>query len=125
MRVLIVDDSKLLRKMLRKAVIQSGLTDSEVVEAGNGEEALAVLEREPIQLVLLDVHMPVMDGETFLRRLREQDDATLSTLPVILVTTEGNQERLKAFHELGIEGYLHKPFAPEQLLELVDEALES
>ncbi len=120
-KVLIVDDSVILRRMIRKAVAHLDIDDDQVCEAGNGVEALALVDANEIRLVLLDLNMPVMDGEEFLRVLRQErkrDD-----VPVILVTTERNAGRLMRIGRLGVSGSLNKPFAPEDLVQLMDEEL--
>ena len=72
--VLVVDDSPILRTAIKKVVKLAGLGEDQIFEAGNGEEALAVLETVWIDLVLLDLNMPVMDGEEFTRQLRSREE---------------------------------------------------
>ena len=114
--ILIVDDSIILRKSIRKAVRQAGAAEESIFEAGNGQEALAVIAKTPIDLVLLDLNMPVMDGETFARALRM--DESKNHIIIVVVSTESNQERLNRLKALGVNGYLHKPFEPEDLVGL-------
>lgn len=116
-RILIVDDSPLLRKTARRAVVQAGADPARIREAGNGREALDALAVEPADIVLLDINMPVMDGYEFVEA--QAKDPTLRGLKIALVTTEGNKERLERMAQLGVTGYLRKPFAPEELRELV------
>lgn len=116
-RILIVDDSPLLRKTARRAVVQAGADPARIREAGNGREALDALAKEPADIVLLDINMPVMDGYEFVEA--QAKDPTLRGLKIALVTTEGNKERLERMAQLGVTGYLRKPFAPEELRELV------
>ncbi|MCK5943466.1 MAG: response regulator [Planctomycetes bacterium] len=117
-RILIVDDSPLLRATARRAVLQAGATADLVREAADGQQALDKLREEPADIVLLDINMPVMDGFQFVEEAVK--DPALSDLKIALVTTEGNQKRLARMTELGVEHYLRKPFEPEELRELVE-----
>lgn len=116
-RVLIVDDSPLLRATARRAALQAGIDVGQIREASNGREALDALRTEPAELVLLDINMPVMDGFQFVEE--KAKDASLANVKVALVTTEGNQKRLARMTELGVQHYLRKPFEPEDLRNLV------
>jgi two-component system chemotaxis response regulator CheY len=118
-RILIVDDSPLLRATARRAVLQAGVPAASVREAANGKEALLELAREPVELVLLDLNMPVMDGYQFVEAKAARPE--LAAVTVALVTTEGNAERLQRMRALGVTHYLHKPFAPEELRALVQQ----
>lgn len=117
-RILIVDDSPLLRATARRAALQAGATATLVREATNGQEALEKLREELADIVLLDINMPVMDGFQFVEE--KVKDPELADIKVALVTTEGNQKRLARMTELGVEHYLRKPFEPEELRELVE-----
>ena len=118
-RILIVDDSPLLRATARRAALQAGATAALVREACNGKEALERLAEEPADIVLLDLNMPVMDGVVF--AARKAQDPALADVRVALVTTEGNPKRLAKMTELGVEHCLRKPFEPEELRALVEE----
>jgi two-component system chemotaxis response regulator CheY len=111
--ILIVDDSKSMRKVILKTLRLSGFELGECLEASNGREALNVLEGKWIDLILSDVHMPVMDGFGFIRCLKEKD-ICLDT-PVVFVTTEANEDRLGELMSLGASGYIRKPFRPEEI----------
>lgn len=119
--VLIVDDSPILRTAIRKVVRLSGIEDDRIHEAGNGCEALDVLETVWIDLVLLDLNMPVMDGETFARELRKNPD--LADVAVVVVSTEANRDRLQRMQDLGVIQTLRKPFEPEDLHRLIPKVL--
>ncbi|SPF43728.1 putative chemotaxis response regulator receiver (CheY-like) [Syntrophobacter sp. SbD1] len=116
--VLIVDDSKSMRKVMLKTLQLSGFELGECLEASNGQEALDILDGRWIDLILSDVHMPVMDGIGFIRSLREQD--ICRDTPVVFVTTEANQDRLKQLMDLGASGYIRKPFRPEDIRALLN-----
>ncbi len=119
--VLIVDDSPILRKAIKKVVKLAGLEEDRIHEAGNGQEALEILETVWIDLVLLDLNMPVMDGEQFAQELRRRPD--LKDVAVVIVSTEANKERLQRLRDLGIVDSLHKPFEPEDLCKLISKVL--
>lgn len=111
--VLIVDDSRTMRQVIKKALGLSGFKVGECLEAGNGQEALEVLSRSWVDLILSDIHMPVMDGFGLLQAL--QQDENWQELPVVMITTEANEERLQEAVALGAKGYIRKPFTPESI----------
>ena len=114
--VLIVDDSAVMRAMISRVLRLSGVPLAEVYEASHGEEGLRVLAERWVDLVLLDVNMPVMDGETMLRRLRAAPET--ADLPVIVVSTESSATRVQTLEALGV-AFVHKPFAPEDLRDTI------
>lgn len=116
-RILIVDDSPLLRATARRAVLQAGVAPERVREAANGKDALDQLAKEPADIVLLDLNMPVMDGYQFVEAKAQMP--ALAGIKVALVTTEGNRKRLERMTQLGVTHYLRKPFEPEELRALV------
>ena len=111
--VLIVDDSATMRALVRKVLSISGLELGECFEGANGLEGLKILEQNWVDLVLSDLHMPEMDGAAFVKALRKNQ--MWQTIPVVLITTEGRQEVLAPFFEQGIQGYIRKPFHPEDI----------
>ncbi len=111
MKVLIVDDSKAIRQIEYRYLKEMGF---KVVEATNGEEALKVLKENPdIQLILLDWHMPVMNGYEFLKKIRASPE--WSHIKVIMVTTENQQKSVLEALMAGVNEYLMKPFDREML----------
>lgn len=119
--VLIVDDSTILRTAIRKVVRLAGVEDDRIHDAGNGREALEVLETVWIDLVLLDMNMPVMDGEQFATELRKNPD--LADVAIVVVSTEANRDRLQRMRDLGVIDILRKPFEPEDLHRLIPKVL--
>ena len=117
-KVLIVDDSPILRRAVKKAVLQAGVDESQIREAGNGAEALAVFEALDVALILLDLHMPVLDGVGFLKELAARHKG--AKVDVVIVSTESNEQRLQEVRALGARDVLRKPFEPEQLREYVE-----
>jgi two-component system chemotaxis response regulator CheY len=124
--VLIIDDSAAIRKILQRVLRQTGLAIGKVLEAGDGAEALTALgvgvtspdgakTEAKVGLVLCDINMPNMDGLEFLRTLKE--DAQWKDLPVVMVSTEGSQDKVLQAVGLGAAGYVRKPFTAEQIKE--------
>lgn len=120
--VLLVDDSETMRAMIRRVIMLSGFEAENVYEAGNGREALRVLDENWVDLVLSDIHMPEMDGLELLRHLSR--DPVLSRLPVIMVTSEGSEEPLREAMALGARACIQKPFTPERVRQVLLQQLE-
>lgn len=112
LNVLVVDDSAVMRAMIRRTLSLSGIALGEIHEAANGVEALERLGAHWVDLALLDVNMPVMDGEELLNRIRASEE--WRSLAVIIVSTESSDTRLARLRAHGVE-IVHKPFTPEQL----------
>lgn len=118
-RVLVVDDNHVNRDLLRIRLEREGYL---VEEAGNGELALAALRRERIDLVLLDVMMPVLDGIETLQAIK--GDPHLRDIPVIMVSAVGELDTVARCMEQGADDYLTKPFNPVFLKARVRGSLE-
>ena len=121
--VLIVDDSAAIRKILMRTLAQTDLALGDVVEAGDGNEALKMLESRNVGLVLSDINMPNMDGLQLLTTVRSRPE--WASIPVIMITTEGSQSKVMEAIELGAQGYVRKPFTAEQIKEKVSSCLNS
>ena len=112
MRILVVDDSSVMRKLVTRGLRQAGFNVDGVVEAGNGQEALGKLqEHSDIDMVLCDWNMPVMDGLAFVKSVRSSGQ----TIPIVMVTTEGGESKVNAAIEAGANGHIKKPFTPDML----------
>ncbi|MDO5515937.1 MAG: response regulator transcription factor [Clostridium sp.] len=114
--VLIVEDELRIRFLLRDYLLKD---DFNVFEASNGEEGLFMFSTQKIDLVLLDIMMPVMDGLTMLEKLRE-----VSTVPVILLTAKGEEEDKLQGYDYGADDYITKPFSPKVLIAKVKALLK-
>jgi len=116
-RALIVDDSSVMRKIVERSLRQAGLDLSSVIEAGNGAEALGLLDSHQVDLILSDINMPVMDGLEFVRQIQTVEK--LRGIPVVMITTEGSESNVVQALSLGAKGYIRKPFTPDQVKEHV------
>lgn len=115
MDVLIVDDSAAIRKILQRVLRQTEMPIGTIHEAGDGIEALALLEKQTVGLILSDINMPNMDGLEMLGKIKSND--AYKAVPVIMITTEGNQNKVMEAVALGAAGYVRKPFTTEQIKE--------
>jgi two-component system chemotaxis response regulator CheY len=116
-RALIVDDSSVMRKIVERCLRQAGIELNQVLEAGNGAEALSVLKDNPVDLILCDINMPVMDGLEFVKQLAGVPNA--KGVPVVMITTEGSEAHVVQAISCGAKGYIRKPFTAEQVKEHV------
>jgi len=115
--IMIVDDESRMRKLIRDFLTQK---DYKVIEAENGEAAINFFEekKEKIDLILLDVMMPKLDGWSVLRQIRQQ-----SNVPVIMLTARGEEQDELFGFELGVDEYISKPFSPKILVARVQAIL--
>lgn len=115
--VLIVDDSTVIRHMVKRTMELAGLDIGNVFEASNGIEALAQLNDHDVAVMLVDINMPTMNGIQLLTRMKDND--RLRGIPIVIVSTEGSKERIAQLEEIGAFGYIRKPFQPEQLRDVL------
>jgi len=115
-RILIVEDSVTMRQLLCFAIKRVG--EVEIIEAGNGLEGLKVLKTEQdIDIVLVDINMPVMDGFKLIGHIRH--DLKMESLPIIIITTESKPETLEKARSLGVNHYITKPIRQSDVVEKV------
>ena len=116
--VLVVDDEARMRKLIKDFLSQKGYS---ILEAGDGEEALKVFEEKQnsIDLILLDVMMPKLDGWSVLRQIRQT-----SKVPIIMLTARGEEQDELFGFELGVDEYISKPFSPKILVARVEAILK-
>ena len=115
-KMLVVDDSSLIHQMYRLVMTRY---NCEILDAMNGQEALDILAlQNDIQLILLDINMPVMNGLQFLEKASVLGIAR--RIPIIVISTEGKEEDTIRCLKLGARGYLKKPFNPSDLHDLID-----
>jgi two-component system, chemotaxis family, chemotaxis protein CheY len=110
--ILVVDDSAVMRAMIIRILRLTGLSLGEVYEAPNGREGLKVLDEKWVDLALVDINMPVMNGEEMIDSVRSSQST--ADLPIIVVSTESNVERVETIRRKNVE-FVHKPFTPEVL----------
>ena len=112
MKVLVVDDSQIMRRIMSGALAKVGVKD--VIEAADGQEAVAsVSANDDIGLVLMDWNMPTMSGIEALKKIRAGGNA----VPIVMVTTESEQDKVLEAIKSGANDYLAKPFGPKDLKE--------
>jgi two-component system, chemotaxis family, chemotaxis protein CheY len=121
--VLVVDDSAAIRKILQRVLRQTGMAIGAIHEAGDGQEAMAVLAQHPVHLILSDINMPKMDGLQLLASLKISPD--WRAIPVVMITTEGGEAKVAEAVRLGAAGYVRKPFTADQIKEKLTDILET
>ena len=115
--VLLVDDSSTMRKIIGRSLRQAGISFDNIFEAGDGLEALAILEKERVDIVLSDINMPNMDGIAFLREKSTRDD--IKDIPVLMISTETGDDIIGEAKSLGAVGAIKKPFTPDKVNEIL------
>jgi two-component system chemotaxis response regulator CheY len=120
--ILVVDDSAAIRKILQRVLRQTGMAIRAIHEAGDGQEALALLAEHRVDLVLTDINMPKMDGLQLLASLKAS--AQWHSTPVVMITTEGGETKVAEAVKLGAAGYVRKPFTADQIKEKLVGILE-
>ncbi len=116
LNVLVVDDSAVMRTMILKTLNLAGLPIGSVHEAANGQEGLDVLNDNWVDVIFVDINMPVMDGEEMIDKVR--GNPAWEDLPIVVVSTEGSQTRIERLEQKGTT-FIHKPFAPETVRDIV------
>ena len=119
--VLIVDDSKSMRGVIKKILSISGFKMDRCFEAGNGKEALNVLADDWVDVIMSDINMPEMNGFELLEELQKDD--LLKNIPVVVITTESSDERMQNALKLGAKGFIKKPFLPEDIKRILHEVI--
>jgi two-component system chemotaxis response regulator CheY len=115
MRILTVDDSRTILAMLHHTLANAGF---EVLQAQDGQQGLAVLERERVDVVITDINMPVMDGIQFIKHVRAS--GAHQSLPILILTTETSQDKRDQGRAAGGTGWIVKPFDPEKLISVIN-----
>jgi two-component system, chemotaxis family, chemotaxis protein CheY len=125
--VLVVDDSAAIRKILQRVLRQTGMAIRTIFEAGDGQEALDLLGKQRVALVLTDINMPKMDGLQLLAALKASD--AWRDIAVVMITTEGGEAKVGEAVRLGAAGYVRKPFTADQIKEklagILDQAVRA
>jgi two-component system chemotaxis response regulator CheY len=119
LNILIVDDSAMMRAMIKRAVGLSGVDVAAIHEAANGQDALAVLEAHPIAALFTDINMPIMSGTELLRRVAAK--SCWNHIVRVIVSTDGSAARREEVRNLDVRLYVDKPFAPEVIRDVLAE----
>lgn len=119
--VLIVDDSPAMRSFVKRVVDLSGFETGAYFEADNGRAALELLNKEWVDVILTDINMPIMNGHEFVQALSANE--AFRSIPVLVVSTDRTEDRVREMIALGAKGYVKKPFHPEELKEELERVL--
>jgi two-component system chemotaxis response regulator CheY len=118
---LIVDDSSVMRRMVRRTMELTDLPIGQVHEAGNGREALALLDAHSVDIVFTDINMPVMNGAELLRELLRRSDTVCAR---VVISTDGSDARRAEVEGLDVDWYLEKPLRPEVMRDVLSRVAE-
>src|SRR5262249_24567921 len=119
MRILIVDDSSMMRAMIKRVINLAGVRVDEILEAANGAEALALLEAHDVKVLVTDINMPVMNGSELLRTIAQNE--RWRDLTRVIISTDGSAARRDEAADLDVRCYLEKPFSPEVLRHVLND----
>ena len=119
--ILIVDDSKIIRSVIKKTLEISGVPLGDVFEASNGLEGLTAMRENWIDLVFADLNMPVMNGLEMLDMMAQEK--LLQKTPVLICSTEGSKTRIEELFKKGVRAFIRKPITPEILRNVVKEVM--
>lgn len=114
-KILIAEDSPTMRSLIVSTI--AALGDFEIVEAANGFEALRILPREKVDLVITDINMPDINGLELVSFIK--NNANYKTTPLLIISTEGSERDREKGLSLGADAYLTKPFSPQELQRLI------
>ena len=122
-RIIIADDSATARMFIKRCLEIIGMGDAEIIEAEHGKEALAAAKEQKVDLLLTDLNMPVMDGETLVKWIKASPK--LCDLPVIVITSAGNPAKEAQLIELGAHRVLNKPVSPPVMMDALADFLDT
>lgn len=114
-KVMCVDDSSTIRMLVKKALEPEGF---EIIEAENGQDGLDKVSDQDVTVFIVDVNMPVMDGFTFVKEIRGKTD--FASTPIVFLTTESSAQKKQMGKDLGVNGWIVKPFDPPSLVKVVN-----
>ncbi len=118
--VLVVDDSATMRSMVARTLRMTGLPLGELYEGANGRDGLDVLERAWVDIVFVDINMPVMNGLEMIDNVRRKPE--FASLPIVVISTESSQTRIEEVERKGVR-FVHKPFTPERIREVMQDLM--
>jgi two-component system chemotaxis response regulator CheY len=123
MRILIVDDSAMMRAMIKRVIRLADVPVESILEASNGREGLELLLKHDVQLLLTDINMPVMTGAEMLREIAGHE--RWRGMSRVIISTDGSTERREEAADLDVRCYLEKPFSPEVLRDVLNELADN
>jgi two-component system, chemotaxis family, chemotaxis protein CheY len=116
-KVMIIDDSNTMRKIISRSLRQAGLEFETILEAGDGQIALDLLKQESPDIILSDINMPNMNGIEFLKEKAANEN--IKDIPVIMITTESGNDIISEAMSLGAKGSIKKPFTPDEVQSVI------
>lgn len=119
--ILIVDDSKTIRSVIKKTLQIAEVPMGKLYEASNGEEGLALMKAHWVDIVFADINMPVMTGIEMIEKMVQDD--LLAKTPVVIISTEGSKTRIEELFKMGVRAYIRKPITPEILRTVVKDVM--
>ena len=119
LQVLVVDDGALARKMISRTLQKMGI--GHITQASDGSEAIPMIQSNIYDLIVTDLNMPEVDGRELLRFIRNESNQ--SSVPVLMVTTEGDASKLAAVQKDGVSAIVDKPFRPAEIKQMIESAL--
>jgi two-component system, chemotaxis family, chemotaxis protein CheY len=119
--ILIVDDSMIVRSVIKRTLGLCGAEIGEIHEASQGREALELLEKAWIDIVFADINMPVMNGIEMIEEMERR--GMMKDVPVVIVTTERNETRIERLKAKGVRACINKPFTPEEIRDILERYL--
>ena len=120
---LVVDDSPIIRSVVSKCLSMSGLEIGDIFEASNGRIALDLLDDKWVDVVFADLNMPEMDGREMIQEM--VDNRMIENIPVVVISSERNEDMLRWLKQVGVSDFISKPFKPEKMKSVVDRLLEN
>lgn len=115
--ILIVDDSLPMRSVIKRTLKAAGYGKTDILEAANGQEAVDLLKNSWVDIIMTDYNMPVMNGLELIKIIK--NDEVSKDIPVVVISTEGNESKIKEFMDCGAAGYITKPFTAEAIRDLI------
>jgi two-component system chemotaxis response regulator CheY len=119
LNILIVDDSAMMRAMIKRVAGLAGVPIGQIFEAANGQEAIVLLEQHEVHALFTDINMPVMTGTELLRAI--STNARYANLLRVIISTDGSAARRAEADELHVKCYVEKPFRPEVMRDVLSE----
>jgi CheY-like chemotaxis protein len=119
--ILIAEDSSIIINLVKK-VLQ--FDDYDIVVARNGQEVLDEIAQRPVDLIIMDIIMPVMDGMTCIKKIRADKNKKIAEVPIVVITGNYKNYQPEDFAAVGVHKYLQKPFNFDRLIEIVRKELE-